>query len=142
MLEVGCGTGGLVKFLIDHGYEAEGCDISDYAVSVAQKKGLKVIKADAQELPYSDKSFDAVISQHLLEHCQDDLKALKESMRIAKFRVIHVVPGHQSNDPTHVRNHYTADMIEALLAKIEAKDKRYFPDSGEPLDWIILIDLR
>jgi len=39
---------------------------------------------DIQEIPFKDDSFDVVICNHVLEHVDDDMKALKEFYRILK----------------------------------------------------------
>lgn len=39
---------------------------------------------DVQEIPFEDASFDVVICNHVLEHVDDDAKAMKEMYRILK----------------------------------------------------------
>jgi len=139
VLELGCGTGNLLEFLRDNGYIVVGLDISMYAVRKCREKGLIAIVASAEKPPFRDKAFDIVCSQHLLEHCHDDRTALYHSIRMARRGVIHIVPGHPSNDPTHVRNHYTEDMVRELIKGM--LNATYFPDTGKPRDWIIFITL-
>lgn len=150
VLEVGCGTGQLVEYLTSRGFVAEGCDISEYAVSKARERGLNVINCNAEKLPYSSNSFDTVVSQHLLEHCPSDVDALLEMIRVARFRVINVLPGHWSDDPTHIRNHYTLEMILKLInnikKRIEGLTFIILPDSHSlshphDWDWLLIVDL-
>ena len=42
------------------------------------------IKADIVNLPFNDNSFDVVFCNHVLEHIQDDTKAMKELFRVMK----------------------------------------------------------
>lgn len=42
------------------------------------------IKADIQNLPFEDNSFDVIFCNHVLEHVDDDKKALRELFRIMK----------------------------------------------------------
>lgn len=42
------------------------------------------IKADIVNLPFNDNSFDVVFCNHVLEHIQDDAKAMKELFRVMK----------------------------------------------------------
>lgn len=42
------------------------------------------IKADIQNLPFEDNSFDVIFCNHVLEHVEDDKKALRELFRIMK----------------------------------------------------------
>lgn len=45
---------------------------------------LADIKADITDLPFSDHTFDVVFCNHVLEHIQDDNKAMKELYRVLK----------------------------------------------------------
>ncbi|MBA5629359.1 class I SAM-dependent methyltransferase [Moheibacter lacus] len=42
------------------------------------------VKADIQNLPFKDNSFDVVFCNHVLEHVDDDKKALSELFRVMK----------------------------------------------------------
>jgi len=42
------------------------------------------VKADIVNLPFTDNSFDVVLCNHVLEHIQDDTKAMKELFRVKK----------------------------------------------------------
>lgn len=49
-------------------------------------------KADIQNMQFADNSYDFVYASHVLEHVQDDLKALSEIKRILKPGGIAVLP--------------------------------------------------
>ena len=42
------------------------------------------VKADIINLPFNDNSFDVIFCNHVLEHVQDDTKAIKELFRVMK----------------------------------------------------------
>lgn len=42
------------------------------------------VKADIQELPFEDNSFDVIFCNHVLEHVENDKKTLKELFRVMK----------------------------------------------------------
>lgn len=42
------------------------------------------VKADIQNLPFEDNSFDVIFCNHVLEHVEDDKKALSELFRVMK----------------------------------------------------------
>ena len=42
------------------------------------------VKADIINLPFNDNSFDVIFCNHVLEHVQDDTKAMKELFRVMK----------------------------------------------------------
>lgn len=41
-------------------------------------------KLDVQNLPFKDNTFDCVLCSHVLEHVNDDLKAMREILRVMK----------------------------------------------------------
>jgi hypothetical protein len=42
------------------------------------------VKMDVQEIPYPDNSFNVIMCNHVLEHVNDDFKAMKEFYRVMK----------------------------------------------------------
>lgn len=91
--DVGCGTGYLLT-RIQHQKKAHinrfvGVDfvLDDQAVP-----GIEFRSAKVESLPFSDGEFDTVICTHVLEHILDYRLALSELRRIARRRLIIVVP--------------------------------------------------
>jgi len=140
VLEVGCGLGDLIQYLSKNGRVVKGIEISDYAVKKCREEGLDVIKADAQNLPFEDNSFDCVVSQHTLEHCDDPVKAVRESIRVGK-KVVHILPGHKSFDPTHKVNHFTEEDINRICRELieEGYQVTAYPE-GVDKDWVLVIE--
>jgi len=69
ILEVGCGAGCELDLLRDMGFtNLKGVDLNPEAVEFCQGKGLCVIEADAERLPFKDGSFDLVMTNGLLIH--------------------------------------------------------------------------
>lgn len=64
------------------GFETYGIDVSPEAVFSAKEKGVNARIADARDLPFADESFGAVLMLDMLEHIEDDYKALKEAHRV------------------------------------------------------------
>lgn len=132
-LDVGCATGIYGDMLAGEGLEAHGVDFTPEFIEYAKKhhRGTFAV-ANAYKLPYKDKSIDTVLLLDLLEHI-DDVKALKEAMRVAKKRIIIVVPTAVSReleesgllfrdylDVSHLR-YYTREMMEDLAAEVGVK---------------------
>lgn len=61
------------------------------------------VKADILELPFEDDSFDVVFCNHVLEHIEDDLKAMSELYRVMRPGGIGIfqVPQDLSLDKTY-----------------------------------------
>lgn len=86
ILDVGCGTGTMTKFLGQYGGVA-GVDISEIALGFCRKRDLdSLLRATALALPFADNSFELVTAFDVVYHkrVEDDLKALKEFHRVCK----------------------------------------------------------
>jgi ubiquinone/menaquinone biosynthesis C-methylase UbiE len=85
LLEIGSGMGHLVGQLEDT-FETYGMDLNHWAVkqskAVIAKTQLQT--ASAQELPFSDNSFNVVIIKHIVEHLPDPQKAIREIGRVTE----------------------------------------------------------
>ena len=67
------------------------------------------VKADIVNLPFNDNSFDVIFCNHVLEHIQDDTKAMKELFRVMKKGGMGVfqVPQNLNRDVTFEDNSIT-----------------------------------
>ena len=45
---------------------------------------LATVKMDVHEIPFEDNTFDAVMCNHVMEHVENDIKAMKEIYRVLK----------------------------------------------------------
>ncbi len=87
MLDVGCGTGLLVRRFLEHGVDAYGLDADTAAVAKAnQRVNGHYQVGSALHVPYETESFDTVISVGCLEHLAeaDIPTALAELYRVSK----------------------------------------------------------
>lgn len=94
VLDAGCGTGRMVYLLRKMGVEAQGLEISKYAISRAGQETQQFIThGEITNIPYPDKSFDLVTTYDVLEHIPTEYleKAISECNRVARRRVIHKV---------------------------------------------------
>jgi SAM-dependent methyltransferase len=90
LLEVGCGTGNVCSFLATQGYDATGCEFYQEAI-VLSWPGFKSVRADANKLPFENKSFDIVGLFDVIEHLKDDVTPLREACRVVKDSGIIVI---------------------------------------------------
>lgn len=144
ILDVGCGPGSDVDFLLKAGNEVHGLDISDEALYYAQNRGIiphKINLSQSSHFPFSNSSFDLVIATDILEHLFFPKQTLEEINRVLKqngilvasvpnhffwkmrFRIMKgkdiILPFHeQSNqwDYFHIR-FFTSNGFEKLLTK-------------------------
>lgn len=106
ILEIGCSNGVIVKSLQDAGRIAYGIDASKRAVGLAKQNGaLNVTRESAHNLPFPDKSFDAVFSCDVLEHLteKDALLAISEIVRVTRKYICVVVDGKLERNREWVR---------------------------------------
>lgn len=92
VLDVGCGTGHLLRHLDRYkpGLELSGVDI--IAPDTGDEDKISFHQAVVERLPFPDASFDTVICTHTLEHILDIRAAIKELRRVRRRRLILVVP--------------------------------------------------
>ncbi len=81
VFEVGCATGFFLKLANDHGWQAEGIDISAYAVKKAIEKGA-IASVNTLENYHASKKFDAIVMQDVIEHVKDPVSLLNKSREL------------------------------------------------------------
>jgi len=152
VLDVGGREGKYAKYWISSGHSATVCDIDPQC---KEEGGLKVVTGDALDLPFPDNFFDTVLCFDVLEHVEDDAKALAEACRVARVNVLISVPRADEHttsasglvfrhyrDETH-RRYYTEKQFEELLrnapgiecgicAFSRVRPARYYTDAGGP----------
>jgi len=68
ILDVGCGTGGLLRALAEYG-EAHGIDVHPLALDLCRQRGSRnLVRGAAVHLPYGDDEFDVVTALDVLYH--------------------------------------------------------------------------
>ena len=98
MLDVGCGTGGVLLSLARDAVVV-GIDREELALRFCRDKGLRaVVRGSAAALPFADGSFDACTSFDVLEHVDDEQLLLSELRRVLRpgGRALISVPAFQA----------------------------------------------
>lgn len=113
IIDVGCGSGAtdlvLAKSFVDS--EIVGIDMSEPLLSIAMETAqaanlgerVRFEKADVRQMPYEDKSFDAVINLNMVHLVEEPIRMLNEIERV-------LVPGGFL---------FIADLRRSLLGLIE-----------------------
>jgi arsenite methyltransferase len=139
ILDVGCGTGkSSSAFAKKRGCRVVGVDLSprmiEWARETARREGVldrvEFKTADAQQLPFEDATFDAVICESVLALVADKARALAEFLRVCK-------PG------GYVGVNETTWLTSPVPAEVEASLDTAGFGSGKivPLnDWRALLD--
>lgn len=91
VLDLGCGGGDLLKFLINH-KQVTGSGIEHDEAKVAEciEKGLSVLQGDinAEVLDYPDNAYDYVILSQTLQQVYEPDTLIKAMMRIGKKGIV------------------------------------------------------
>lgn len=125
ILEVGCASGVLLQALARQGFSSVyGAEISAEAINQCRERGLNnVTLIDSEQLPFPDGTFDVLISSDVLEHIDQDQKALADWCRVLKPGgvALLMVPAFQFlwSDHDVVNNHFRRYVKKELLAKME-----------------------
>jgi SAM-dependent methyltransferase len=85
LLDVGCGSGDIVKLAGESGLEARGVEFSAEAVRYAREtRGLEVREGTLESAALPEGSLDGVSLFHVLEHLPDPVGTLREVRRVLK----------------------------------------------------------
>jgi 2-polyprenyl-6-hydroxyphenyl methylase/3-demethylubiquinone-9 3-methyltransferase len=88
ILDIGCGGGFLSNFLSEKGHQVTGLDVSEDALEIAHRydstKKVSYLRGNAYELPFNERSFDAVCAMDFLEHVERPHDVVKEVSRVLK----------------------------------------------------------
>jgi SAM-dependent methyltransferase len=139
ILEVGCGTGETTRHLRNYG-SVTGIDVSDEAIKYAKLDGVKDIfnvdianiKDDTQ---LKENSYDMVFALDVLEHIQEDKKAMRNIHGLLKTDglFISTVPAHKflwsEHDESlhHKRRYHMYEITKKLEdSGFEIIDRSYF----------------
>jgi len=149
VLEVGCGGSLTLHFLNLRGHKATGVDINpeclQYSTTLGAALGsnIKLVRADAFDLPFQDGQFDYVYSVGMLEHYPLDKQRMvfKEMRRVSREYLHLEVPnphplstfytiGLQS-DEVHLQCNPGLLMKESHSAVVEVDGRCIFDTRGE-----------
>lgn len=83
MFEVGCATGYFMALARKRGWDTEGIDISEYAVKESQARDLRVT-VGTLETYVSDKKFDVVVMQDVIEHVKNPVDTIDRAAAMMK----------------------------------------------------------
>lgn len=85
ILDIGCGSGGLLRRMAELGFRnLTGVDLFMPENAIPTVKGFTFIKGEAKQL--EGQTFDLIMMNHFLEHCDDPLYQLKLACNLLSAR--------------------------------------------------------
>jgi len=126
ILDVGCSEGAFLDCLKKEKSDFRAIDIDKNAIEFCKKRGFKdrVKEGSILDIPFKDNSFDIVTALDVVEHVEDDVKAMRELARVAKKggTVFVILPAHpwlwsKNDEAYHHHRRYDLDMVKKLVAK-------------------------
>jgi SAM-dependent methyltransferase len=92
VLDVGCGDGLISRLIMDRRPDVQ---LSGIDVMVRSETRISVSEFNGIEIPFPDKSFDAVMFVDVLHHTDDPLVLLREAKRVARKFIL--IKDHRRN---------------------------------------------
>jgi SAM-dependent methyltransferase len=81
-VDVGCGSGRNIQLLSRYSDWVVGFDRSPVALELAASHGVPIACAEGEAIPLADSSVDLLSALDVLEHMDDDMRALNEFHRV------------------------------------------------------------
>ncbi len=146
ILDVCCGTGDQLKLLGQHGFNAEGIDLSDAMLEVAQQGDHKAtcIKQDATKMHYGDEKFDLAMTAFALHEKEHDSarKIVEEMVRVTKEGGDILIVDYELSEKTSHFSKWMIYFIEWIAGGDHYRNfKSYIKNDGLP-DLLSGIELR
>ncbi|CAD6879863.1 FIG01152107: hypothetical protein [Methylomonas albis] len=124
ILDLGTSTGTNLRMLRDLGFtNVRGLDFCEEAIHWCREKGLgQVDQGDICDIPSQDNVYDLVLATDVIEHVEDDNKAISEAYRVLKPGGVAIVtvPAFSflwgiQDSVSHHKRRYTRGQLENIL---------------------------
>jgi 2-polyprenyl-3-methyl-5-hydroxy-6-metoxy-1,4-benzoquinol methylase len=138
LLDIGCGTGHLLKLAEERGFEPYGIDISEEAIRLCREYVDGTFEcAGGETIPFENNQFDVITCIGVLEHTLRPENVLQEVRRVAKPEAtfLFVVP-----NKNFVVWRFIGEGTEQQAAKEHLRDweewKALFQDGGYSIETV------
>ncbi len=136
ILDVGTSTGTNLRMLKERNYpNVVGLDLSPVAIEYCARKGLGQVElGDVCAIPHDDESFDMVLATDVIEHVDDDRKAVSEIFRVTApggyalitVPAFHALWGLQDRVAHHKRRYLRRPLIQLIAASGFTVEHSYY----------------
>ena len=133
ILNVGAATGRTSEWLREFGTVTSVEYDQECAVMAEEFTGMQMITASAEDLPFSDRSFDFVVAFDVIEHIENHALAASELLRVCKSTglVFVTVPSFpflwsEHDEINHHFRRYRRGELARLFAASEHQQSSYF----------------
>jgi len=126
VLDIGTSSGTNLRLLRDLGFsDVTGLDFSEDAIRFCAQAGLGTVRqGDITAMPFESDQFSLVLATDIIEHVDDDLRALREVARVLKpgHTVLITVPafpslwGFQDDVSLHKRRYRMKPLLDRIRA--------------------------
>ena len=138
VLDVGCGTGKLLQYFRQMGWDCFGVDLSTWSRSFAEEIGFTFLHGKVETLTIEENSFDLIVSTSTLEHIPNPIPHLRAVLQLLRSGGVVYFAGmpnygsltvrlglsqfHHNFPPKHA-NYFTASTLKKTVerAKIPLK---------------------
>ena len=86
ILDLGSASGGNTTRLLQLGHKVTSVEYSDLGVELQKVKGIRVLQADARNLPLPSNSVDLVVCLDVIEHIAEENEVVSEIFRVLKHQ--------------------------------------------------------
>ena len=84
LLDIGCGAGNLLEAARNHGWHAQGLDVSSHAAKHVRELGFEVFEGELAAAKFPSAHFDVVTAAELIEHIFEPRVLVQEVARILR----------------------------------------------------------
>ncbi len=128
-LDIGCGPGVMIEGLLKKKYAVNCIDAAPEMINLTQEKykenplvAAGIGKAD--NLNFSDDTFDLILSMGLLEYLEDQEKAITEIKRVAKKGGVIILTFPNKTSPCRIFNRASSFLVKPISKTLRAIAKK------------------
>lgn len=126
VLDIGCGTGHLLRELVNEGREVTGVEptkeLFAYSLKVCNHKKIKLFNINGNELGRINKKFDNMVCVDVIEHVENDIGIIKSASDVSGKNALFVVLvpafpflyGERDKSIGHLRRYNKKELIEKM----------------------------